>query len=293
MNLFSRKSMFDKYFTLDNTFLYKNCICFNYNNIYDDGYVVQGFSISRDYCMISAYNRMRAKSRVYLYEKNGMFKKYVELNNSAHVGGISYDYINDIIYITGERGKVNAYDYTEFISGNIKEYQCRVDISKVLDGMVSAATVYFYNNSLYICTFSNIGRMVKYDVEVNKKKMTVDVKDFTIIKDLPACIQGVCVFESEGEIFYLFSQSFGRLKSIIKIFDSDFNFFGQRILDYIGLEGIDLDYTGNIIGVFENGISTLKKLPLYELVRGINGRLEKKYLEKGKIHQNKLNSMKK
>ncbi len=292
MGIFSRRSVFDKNFILEDTFIYKNCVCFDYKNIYDDQYTVQGFCIARDYCMISAYSKMWAKSRIYLYEKNGVFKKCVELNNAAHVGGISYDYINDVVFVTGERGKINAFDYNELISGSLKEYQCNVDISKVLDGSVRAATVYFYNNCLYVCTFSNVGRMVKFDIDVNKKRMSIDAKEYVVTNDLPACIQGVCVFENEGNLFYLFSQSFGNLKSIIKIFDAEFNFFGQKILENIGIEGIDLDYTGNILSVYENGVSTVKRIPLYGLDRGLKGTLEKKYVEKGRIHQNKLDKMK-
>ena len=292
MGFFSRKSIFDKNFILEDTFIYKNCICFDYSNIYNDQYTVQGFCIARDYCMISAYSKMKAKSRVYLYEKSGLFNKYIELDTSAHVGGISYDYINDIVFITGERGKINAYDYNELISGSINEYKCNIDISTVLDGAVRAATVYFYNNNLYVCTFSNVGRMVKFELEVNRKKMTIDVKAYDVINDLPACIQGVCVFECDGDLFYLFSQSFGRLRSIIKIFDSDFSFLSQKILDNIGIEGIDLDYSGNVIGVYENGVSTLKKTPLFDIVNGLKGPLEKKYMDRGRAHQNKLDKLK-
>lgn len=35
------------------------------------------------------------------------------LNNTAHVGGMSYDQVNHILYVTGEEGKVNAYEYDE------------------------------------------------------------------------------------------------------------------------------------------------------------------------------------
>ena len=72
--MFFKRTLFDKSFRLeDNLLIFKNTVCFNYKNIYDDNYVVQGFTISRDYCMISAYSKFKSKSRVYLYEKNGMF----------------------------------------------------------------------------------------------------------------------------------------------------------------------------------------------------------------------------
>mgnify|MGYP003318198011 CR=1 FL=1 len=73
--------MFDKSFRLDDdNLLFKNTIIFNYKNIYDDNYVVQGFCIAKDYCLVTAYNKFGAKSRVYLYEKTGIFKKYIDLD---------------------------------------------------------------------------------------------------------------------------------------------------------------------------------------------------------------------
>lgn len=291
MGLFSKKSCFNKNFKLTDDFIYKNCVNFNYSNIYNDRFVVQGFCISRDYCMVSAYSKDKLKSRIYLYEKSGLFNKYIELNNSAHVGGLSYDLVNDIVYVTGNKGKINAYDYSELIGGSINEYQCNVDISNVLDGSVSAATVYSYNNSLYVCTFSNVGRMVKFDVVVNKKRMSVNVDKYSVVYDLPACIQGVCVFKNNDKLYYLFSQSFGKLKSIIKLYDSNLDFVCQKVLNDIGIEGIDLDYTGNVVCVFENGINISKKIHLCDIFSGVRGLLEKKFVAKGNFHQAKLDKM--
>lgn len=288
MRLFSKKCYFDKNFKLTEEFIYKSCVNFDYSNIYKDNFVVQGFCISKDYCMVSAYCRCKLNSRIYLYEKSGSFNKFIELNNNAHVGGISYDAINDIVFVTGNKGKINAYDYSELISGSIKEYQCNVDISKVLDGIVSAATVYFYKNSLYVCTFSNVGRMVKFNIEIDRRKNVINIKEYTVYNELPACIQGVCVFEENNELYYLFSQSFGRLKSIIKVYDNNFNFIGQKVLNSIGVEGIDLDYIGNVVCVFENGVSVSKKVALSEICCRCKKGLEKKLVSRGRFHQTKL-----
>lgn len=291
MFLFKKKMLFEKSFLLDDkSLIFKNCLSFSYKNIYDDNYVVQGFTISRDYCMISAYNRFKAKSRIYLYEKNGVFKKYVELDNSSHVGGITYDYINDIVYVTGAWGKVNAYSYPELICGNIVRYDCDIDMASMISGVVSAATIYFYDNKLYACTFDGIGRMVIFDLEVSKNK--IRVVDKKLIENLPAAIQGVCVFKYEEKLYYLFSQSFSRLNSVIKLFDENFNFLRQVSLKEIGVEGIDFDYTGNICCVFENGISNMKKVHISELISTMKRTLERKFYEKGASYQEKLINIK-
>lgn len=264
MSWLFRKKLFDNIFKLDDDLLvFKNTICFSYKNIYDDNYVVQGFTISRDYAMISAYNKFKAKSRIYLYGKNGVFSKYIELDNSSHVGGISYDYINDLVYVTGSHGKINVYSYPELIGGSLVSVENDLDISCVLGEKCSAATLYFYDNKLYVSTFEGSGRMVVFDIVFKKNKFVV--LSSNVIKDLPSAIQGVCVFKKNNNLYYLFSQSYSKLKSVIKLYDEDFNFVSQIVLDEIGIEGIDIDYTGNIYGVFENGVSRLKKIHISDV----------------------------
>ena len=43
----------------------------------------------------------------------------------------------------------------------------------MIDGVVSAATLYFYDNKLYVCTFEGIGKMVIFDLEFSKNKIRV------------------------------------------------------------------------------------------------------------------------
>ena len=291
MGLFSKKTLFDKSFRLDDDILlFKNTIIFNYKNIYDDNYVVQGFCIAKDYCLVTAYNKFGAKSRVYLYEKTGVFKKYIDLDNSSHVGGISYDYLNNIVYITGYWGKIYAYDYYELISGNVIKYDSDIDISSMIDGVVSAATVYFYNNKLYVCTFEGIGKMVIFDLEFSKNK--IRVVDKKLINNLPSAIQGICVFEKDNNLYYLFSQSYSKINSCIKLYDFRFSFLGQIKLKEIGIEGIDIDYSGNICSIFENGIDKIKKVHISELTHRINNCLDKKFYAKGIKFQEKLVNLK-
>ena len=287
MGFLSKKSYFDKHFKLDDSHIYKNCVNFDYSNIYNDKFVVQGFCIAKDYCLVSAYSKIKLNSRVYLYEKNGNFKKFIELNNSDHVGGITFDSVNDIVYITGSKGKINAFDYNELISGSIVEYNCEVFISKVFNDNSRAATVYYFDNCLYVCTFSDTGKMAKFEVDVDRRNKKIVIKNSWTSNALQACIQGVCVFEYDGEVYYLFSQSFGRLRSVVNLYDSNFKIIGQKILRYIGLEGIDLEYIGNIVCVFENGIDKSEKIHISELVDGFNGSIERKFEKKGKFYKKK------
>ena len=291
MNLFFKKTLFERNFNLsDNELLFKNIVSFNYKNIYDDNYVVQGFTISRDYALVTAYNKFHAKSRVYLYEKTGVFKKYIELDNSNHVGGISYDYLNDIVYITGSYGKINAYSYPELICGNVVKLDNDIDISSVINKTTSASTLCFYDNKLYVCTFEGIGKMVVFDLVVSRNK--IKVVEFKLVNNLPAAIQGVCVFKYNKKLYYIFSQSYSRLNSVIKLYDENMKFLSQIKLKEIGLEGIDIEYTGNVCGVFENGVDRMKKIHIPDIISRFNQSLEKKYYFKGVAFQEKLSNHK-
>lgn len=294
MGIFFNKSYFDNKFLLDDKIDGDSFLSVDYSVINDDDYVVQGFVMIRDFFLISAYYRKnkrdKKKSRIYFFERRlGIYKGFVSLDNCAHVGGIAYDEDNDVLFVTGSFGAVNAYSFKSLLSvlngnGNLIKFDSsNVDLSIDLDGNVSAATIYYYDNYLYVCTCSSIGRMAKYKIRYDDNKILVD-KRF-VYSNLPACIQGFVTFEKDDKNYYLVSQSYGRLRSIIKLFDYNFNFIGQKVIKYSGLEGIDIDCCGSIFGVFENSISCIKNIHISKLNHNIDSFLEKKYVFKGKEHQ--------
>lgn len=75
---------------------------------------VQGYTKAGDYYLITAYDHNHnLNSRVYIYDKTGRCIGYIKFHNkedkNAHVGGITYDEENNIVFITGKEGKVNTY----------------------------------------------------------------------------------------------------------------------------------------------------------------------------------------
>ena len=269
-------------------------LTFDYSNIITDGFIVQGFCTTDKYYLISAYCSLKdnkRNSRIYFYIKeSGDSCGYVVLDNKAHVGGISFDYRNRVLFVTGSKGKINVYRYDSLIKslgGNYLEHvDSDINISYDLPGKVSAATINFYDNSLYICICSCSGVMLKYDLSYVDDKIIIVNK--TLYNCLPPCIQGLVVFNYCGKKYFLVSQSYRRLKSIIKLYDFDNNFLGQRIIGFRGLEGIDMDSNGNIHGVFEFGSTKSFVLNIKNINRSINKFLEKKYFDMGTIHQKKL-----
>ena len=256
----------------------------DYSNIINDNFIVQGICKSDEYFFISAYSKDKVNSRVYIYKDE--FIKYVELDNNSHVGGITYC-DKGYLFITEKNGKVNCYKYDNFIRGEVVPVECDINISNELEGNVSAATLYYYDGCLYVCTCSCIGRMVKY-------KLLDDLSyEVSVYNNLPACIQGICVFKYMNNLYYLFSQSYSKTKSCIKLLDSNFNFIGQYISSFIGIEGIELDKSGNIMGIFEKNISHSVLFNISMLRGGLKSSLEKKYYIYGDIHQKKIDNIKK
>lgn len=276
-----------------------------YKNINNDGFIVQGACITDKYYLLSSYyknkNGIKEKSRIYFYNKSTLLcDGYVVLDNCSHVGGISYDYINDILFVTGSFGRVNTYKYSGLencLNGNddVSKYKIDsscLDISLKLEDSVSAATIYYFDNCLYVATCSEKGSLVKYEIEFIKDKNRIVVRDVDVYNNLPACIQGLIVFKYMNSNYFLISQSYGKLKSCIKLYNFDeMKFLGQKILSRIGLEGIDFTSLGNIYCIFENNDDSSRMIHISSIKNNISMGLENKYIEKGRLHQLKLNKL--
>ena len=86
----------------------------NYSEIKEAGYKAQGVTVIDGEVVITAHKGTKDYSRIYFYDlETGEYNGMIILNNTAHVGGMSYDQVNHILYVTGEEGKVNAYEYDE------------------------------------------------------------------------------------------------------------------------------------------------------------------------------------
>lgn len=300
MGIFS-KTYFKNKIELDNNVV-DICPTVNYSDIGNDGYTVQGLTFANKYIIISAYHKnsdgFLKKSRIYFYaKKTGMYRGFIELDNSAHVGGISYDDINDVLFVTGSYGRVNAYNLASILSvldgsGKIIKYDSsNLDISLVLEGNVSAATLYFYEGCLLVATCSEIGRIVKYKLRYSNEKILVD--SYQVFSNLPACIQGLCLFKNENKLYYAMSQSYGKIPSKIGIYDNSFNFIGQFVTNVTGVEGIDISKDGKIYMVFENSSTKMMNVHLSKFKYKRNKKLDELYISKGRIHQNKLDAREK
>ena len=252
----------------------------NYQNIISDGYTPQGISKIDGQIFISAY-KIGERSRIYIYDDTtNAYKGVLVLNNSAHVGGISYDQENDIIFVTGSNGKVNTYSYekikrvinNKFIKNNNNAFtiifsdnensayyfQIDNDINiNFIEGMDSkAATVYYYDDRVYVGSFEGItsGILVSYELSYDKEKNTISTSDIKCGL-LPSSTQGIAITKYKDSDYLITAQSISSSKSTITVFKREDSRYkvGRIYLDDIGLEGIDVDEKGEVIAVFENG----------------------------------------
>lgn len=270
----------------------KYLVKFNYKNILHDLYIPQGFLITNSYYILSAYKKNNY-SRLYFYNKKYKFLGYCILNIKAHVGGVSIKSNN--LFVTSKKGEVLIYDFNDIINNIIKKkfinkknnYNIKeIDKFCIRDNYykkVNASSVYYYNNHIYVSTFSRKSKIFIYTYYNNELR-------FSKIINAMACVQGLCLKNINNQLYLFTSHSYGKNKSIINkyILKDKLIFQGQIVLDYRYLEGIDL-YDNYIYGIFEKmNIKYMLKININLINNKKNEELLDKYKEVGLKYDSKV-----
>lgn len=261
----------------------------DYYEILAAGYTVQGyteiFSEDGNRVLITAHGRDEDNSRLYIYDKDsGTLETVITFNYSEHVGGISYDSENGIIWIAGDDGKVHSYDYERLnslisvqkerttekveidfnISGNSEGIEIPNDIyvkdllsdsKHKQEGMDS---IYYHDGKLYSCTYSATGELVETNLTINRTRKGVAISsESEIVGTLNGATQGLALYEENGKKYVITASSaaFGTPKSRLtkwELTDEGLNPLGYKYIDHTGLEGIEIE-EGYVKGVFEQG----------------------------------------
>ena len=249
-----------------------------YNSIKQDGFTVQSIAKIEENIIISAYKK-NDYSRLYIYDiKTAELEGKIILDNKAHVGGISFDYDRNILYVTGNKGEINSYDYnvikrlakekdyTINLSDNIEpliEEQLEIKINnniyiKNIDSDLEASTICFYDNKLYIATFNPIGKgfLYSYKVDYDANSKSINIKDEHTKKyDVCPRVQGIAITRINDIEYLICSQSISLSNSSISVYqilDEEIKYIGKTYLTDHGLEGITIDDNNYLVGVFEN-----------------------------------------
>jgi len=196
----------------------------NKDDISKDGYKAQGMEIIGNLELISAHKntgvvyklkkkvfdkKENTNSRLYVYDHtNHNFLGIVELNTKAHVGGLTYDSSNNLLFVTGKK---NSKKYPELYTINFdtikKSIEKGVPYYKVSDSDIVKGTekittgnitdknmssIEYKDNSLLCGTYDKEGKVVeiKYKYDPTKNELT-NISTPKLVAEVGQGIQGM------------------------------------------------------------------------------------------------------
>jgi hypothetical protein len=232
-------------------------------------YVLQGITMIDDYIVITSYNDdCRVNSKLMVYDTNFNFVKDIELYNSSHVGGITYDDEHEIIWITDVAGRISGYHKDEllYLNNNKPLYE-KLDLSENLVniyGNTAVAYICYHDGYLYLgdYTLEDFSTMKSYKINNDGSINPMDYKLYHFF----GLVQGLTFFEQNGNTYMCVSSSISRvLKSNIKICKFDPEITNYRDVNYVNielpnmLEQIYVDGDHKLYTVYESNSEKYKK----------------------------------
>ena len=189
-------------------------------------YVLQGLCKVDNKYLLSAYDYKHTdKSILYILDEDMKTYTIKELDTYSHVGGITYDPINEKIWITDNNGTIVAYDkeeilsYHPLINNNCKRIYVGSDLENIF-GECSAAYITYYDDKLYVGNFNTKGNTIikEYNVKEDGMLDVLNYKEFQVA----GFIQGLTFYEENDKKYLIVSSSFGKhFDSTLKVYDFD------------------------------------------------------------------------
>ena len=190
-------------------------------------YVPQGIMYFENNIYITAYNSLGAKTRLYILNKDLEHIKTRELYNNTHAGGLTYDNVNNLIWITDKKGSISGYDIKDLSDDTINPSLKRVDVSDGLVNIWNGKTVAFIctnNEKLYVGNYNETSKSILKEYNLIKDGTSEDYKTILFLGG----VQGICFYKYEKETYLLVSRSFGKvIPSALEIYKYD-----EDITDY-------------------------------------------------------------
>lgn len=228
----------------------------NYGDIRKDLYKVQGYTKTKKDIILSAYKKGHY-SRLYIYDNEShKLKDVVEMKHKAHVGGVTYDDKNNIVFVTGSNGTLHAYKYNSY-----KELDNNITVQEITQH--NMATICFFEGKLYVSTFGIRSKLIEIEYKINKNK--VEMVSCRKVSHLGTAVQGLAFYKN----YLVTSISYGKNnKSRLITYDRDnMKVLNKRNVIHSGLEGIYSDEEGNLSGVFEFGKQEIQNFGKIELFK--------------------------
>ena len=244
-----------------------------------DGFKAQGMESVGPYRFISAH-KDGANSRIYAYDKKNNFLGAIELNTQAHVGGLTYDDKNHLLFVTGSKSgrspELYTYNLSDIAKGlNKKEpgYQ-KIDADDIVSGTKMFSTrnltdnnmssIEYGNSSIFTGTYDNSGRVIEMRYKYDKdKNAIVAVSAPKQVTDVKQGIQGM-EYDEKTNTLMTSTSSFLSPISRIRYTNLDTGKEKDRYVLSRGLQDIQL-VQNDLVGVQEYGNQNTRGYKTYNL----------------------------
>lgn len=195
------------------------------NYVPQNNYVPQGIALVGDYVLTSNFDYYKDKnSMICVIDKDGKLVHKCMLDHDAHVGGIAYDEVNGLLFVTGYSGYILAYDIEDILhKDKVTAKYSNINVGDGLSNYVypwmnSVSFVSIHNNELLVGNFSlrNTGKVKRYKYSIVENEIKLDyVSSFKI----PDMVQGITFYKKDNKEYIIFSRSYGRdCPSVMQIF---------------------------------------------------------------------------
>ncbi len=233
-------------------------------------FVPQGYTLTNSSILISLYNKDKNyNSRIVIIDPINNNIKNIILDNKDHVGGISLDLNNNILFVTSSNGKISTYDLSiinnELINNDYLFIRDYMSIHNSIENNTnSISSICINNDKLYTTTYGEKCLLKEYSYEVvdnEIKHKLISSKEL----DTP-CVQGIAFYNDYlvlSSSAYLFDNGI-KIPSKITIYDNNLEEKTTSYIKQSGLEGIDIDEEGNITGIFELEDKKIKNIGTVE-----------------------------
>ncbi len=215
--------------------------------------VPQGLTFDDNYMYVSMYDHdKRFNSVIVTLDFQGHFINICNLDNNAHVGGISYDRNNELIWVAAKNGNVDAYKKDTILNSTVASpYYKDLYVGKGLPNYInpfgtSVSFLTVKNDELFVGNFSlfDTGLIKRYKVKKNEDESIVLTMDGSFV--VPNKVQGLSFFNKNGQDYMLLSRSFGNNdNSLIQIYKYD-----PSISDYMDQESTAYEFPAMIEETF-------------------------------------------
>lgn len=222
-------------------------------------YVPQGVSMIENKLVVSLCDSLCLNnSLLCIYDTVDKTSFKVSLDMIAHVGGIAYDEINNLLWITAKDGNIRCYNASELNNAKITSLTGDIYVGENLinhKGKCSVAYMCINENKLYVGNYKLVGNSILKEYEIINNEGNIElnyIREFCI----PSKTQGVCFYQKENKEYIIFSRSYGNtLDSMLQIyeFNDEFDINTQQSINYYFdpmLEQICID-DEMLYGVFE------------------------------------------